>query len=64
MLRTFNFVNSFKKVFFYRRGHCIPFSRSIPLCGTGPTGQTPRTPMNENTAFIDASNVKFLFPKN
>uniref|UniRef100_A0A915DHU7 peroxidase n=1 Tax=Ditylenchus dipsaci TaxID=166011 RepID=A0A915DHU7_9BILA len=40
-----------------RQGTCIPFTRSIPLCGTGPTGRVPRTPMNENTAFIDASQI-------
>ncbi len=40
-----------------RRGECIPMTRSIPLCGTGATGRVPRTQMNENTAFIDASHI-------
>ena len=41
-----------------KQGQCIPLTRSIPLCGTGTTGmRTPRTPMNENTAFIDGSQA-------
>lgn len=40
---------------------CIPMTRSNVLCGTGTgrqgAGRTPRTPVNENTAWIDASQV-------
>ncbi|KAE9548412.1 hypothetical protein FO519_008379 [Halicephalobus sp. NKZ332] len=33
---------------------CIPFTRSVPRCQGG---SGPRNQMNENTAFIDASNI-------
>lgn len=31
---------------------CLSFTRSSPACGTN-----PRTPLNENTAFVDGSQV-------
>ncbi|PAV56798.1 hypothetical protein WR25_05054 [Diploscapter pachys] len=35
---------------------CIPITRSFQMCGTGVQGR-PREQVNENTAFIDASQV-------
>ncbi|VDM67362.1 unnamed protein product [Strongylus vulgaris] len=41
---------------FSRRGACVPFTRSVHVCGTG-VGNRPREQYNENTAFIDGSSV-------
>lgn len=38
------------------RQTCVPFTRAPALCGTGVPGR-PRTAINENSAFIDASGV-------
>ncbi|KAL3078983.1 hypothetical protein niasHS_014765 [Heterodera schachtii] len=46
---------------------CIPFKRSGVLCGTGAgrtgPGRTPRTPMNMNSAWVDASQIYGSDPK-
>jgi hypothetical protein len=40
---------------------CIPLTRTAALCGTGTgrqgSGRTPRTPINQNSVWIDASQV-------
>lgn len=40
----------------HRQAPCIPFTRASPMCGTGINGIV-NEPMNENTAYIDASNI-------
>uniref|UniRef100_A0A183C816 ShKT domain-containing protein n=1 Tax=Globodera pallida TaxID=36090 RepID=A0A183C816_GLOPA len=46
---------------------CIPFKRSGVLCGTGSgrtgPGRTPRTPVNMNSAWVDASQIYGNEPK-
>jgi len=58
-----------KKIFFQRQqpNFCIPMTRSSVLCGTGSgrqgPGRIPRTPINENGAWIDASQAGKFFEK-
>ena len=66
-LKSFS-LNFFLLRFFFQRqqpNFCIPMTRSSVLCGTGSgrqgPGRIPRTPINENGAWIDASQAGKFF---
>uniref|UniRef100_A0A183BVU6 peroxidase n=1 Tax=Globodera pallida TaxID=36090 RepID=A0A183BVU6_GLOPA len=40
----------------FRQKGCLKISRSAPVCGTGVPGK-PREQLNENTAFVDGSQI-------
>lgn len=49
--------------FSFKQKKCIKISRSAPVCGTG-TANVPRQQLNENTAYVDGSQIYGSSSKN
>ena len=48
---------NFGLCFSFKNKGCIKIARSAPVCGTGMGPGRPREQLNENTAFIDGSQI-------